>query len=333
MRVVLWVVIAVVVIWSGYWVVVSQGLERSGKAWFADRQSDGWVADYDSLDTRGFPYRFDTKIKNMTLADPRSGVVWTAPEFEIAALAYQPNHIIALFPPAQTLRSPLETITITNDDMRASLRLQAGTSLALDTMTAELAKVAIQSDQGWQAMMEKALAAIRLAEGETTSYDIYFDAGTLRPNDALRLGIDPKGRLPDTFEALTLEATTQFDAPWDRFAIEKARPQPRLIDLKNFNAQWGKLELRAVGTLTIDATGTPEGQITVKATNWREIVILGEATGMIPEAFLPSLTRVLEVLAGMSGPAHTIDTPLTFRNGRISLGPIPLGRAPKLRLR
>ncbi|MEO0894751.1 MAG: DUF2125 domain-containing protein [Pseudomonadota bacterium] len=93
------------------------------------------------------------------------------------------------------------------------------------------------------------------------------------------------------------------------------------------------MEIRAVGTLSIDVEGTPEGRITLKATNWREIINLGEATGLLPEPFVPTVNRVLELMAGMSGPSHTIDTPLTFANGRVSLGPLPLGLAPKLRLR
>ena len=333
MRIVLWLVVAITVVWSGYWVVVSQGIERSGAAWFADRANQGWVAEYDTLDTRGYPYRFDTVLDNLTLADPGTGVVWTAPRFEIAALSYQPQHIIALFPASQTLASPLEKLTITNDDMRASVRFRAGTSLPLEQSTAELSNVTVSSDKGWETTLAKGLAAVRRVPASDAEYDIYFNATDLRPNDALRLGIDPSGRIPDTFQTLTLDATVSFDKPWDRFAIETARPQPTKINLKDFDAKWGRLELKAVGELAIDDAGTPEGRITIKATNWREIVTLGEATGLIPEAFVPTVNRMLEVMAGLSGPAHTIDTPLTFANGRVSLGPLPLGPAPVFRLR
>jgi len=333
MRIVLWLIVAIVGLWSAYWVVVSQGIERSAAAWFADRANEGWVAEYDALETSGFPYTFDTRIEALTLADPSTGVVWAAPSFEVLAKSYQPNHIVAVFPPSQTLASPRERLTIDTETMRATVRFRAGTSLPLQETTVTLDQVTLGSDKGWETQLDGGLAAITRTDAAHPEYDILFTASNLRPNDVLRLGVDPAGRIPDTFQTFNMNAAVQFDRPWDRFSIERARPQPTRIDLQDFDAKWGQLELRAVGTLDIDASGTPEGRITIKATNWREIINLGEATGLIPEPFIPTVNRVLELMASMSGPAHTIDTPLTFANGRVSLGPLPLGPAPKLRLR
>jgi len=333
MRIILGLIIAATVVWFGYWFVVGQGLERSGRAWFAERQTEGWVAEYESLETTGFPYRFDTTLQSYTLADPSTGVVWTAPEFTITALAYRPNHIIALFPDRQVFASPFERLTVDSEDMRASVRFAPNTALALENTTAELAGVTVSSDAGWDVALEQGLFAIRRTDAATNAYDIFFDAGNLKPNEALRLGIDPQGRIPDVFEKLTLDAETTFTAPWDRFAVEQARPQPTRINLRDFDAKWGRLELRAVGSVDIDATGIPEGKITIKATNWREILTLAEATGAMPSSFLPLAETMLKALANASGPPNTIDVPLTFQRGRVTLGPLPLGPAPKLILR
>ena len=332
MRVMLWVIGIVAAAWCGYWLVVSSSIENGAEDWFADRRAEGWQAEYSSLNTRGFPYRFDTLLEDVALADPGTGVVWSAPEFEVVALAYRPNHIIALFPPEQTLRSPFETLTITNDDMRASARL-GGTRLELLESTAEMSGVKASSTQGWEVTLESGLLATRARGPQANTYDIFFDASNLRPSDALRLGIDPQGRLPDTFETLKLDARAGFDAPWDRFAVERGRPQPTRIEINEFDARWGQLELRAVGDFDVDPDGTPKGAVTVKATNWREIVSIGEALGTIPSGMVPTITRGLELLASMSGPANTIDVTLNFQNGFLSVGPLPLGPMPKLRLR
>ncbi|MEM6277511.1 MAG: DUF2125 domain-containing protein [Pseudomonadota bacterium] len=330
MRIMIWTIAFLALGWSGYWVVANTALERGAGAWFDARRGEGWQADYKDLTVSGFPYRFDTTLTDVALADPGTGAVWQAPEFIVTALAYQPNHVIAIFPDEQTLRSPFDTLTVTSSDMRASARV-GGTNVELRESTAQMADVALRSTQGWDVTLESGLLATR-AQGDNV-YDLYFEAKDLRPSDALRLGVDPQGRLPDTFETLRLDASLAFDAPWDRFAIEVARPQPTRIDLKDFNARWGQLELRAVGALDVDANGAPEGRITVKATNWRDIVSIGEATGLLPESAIPTITRGLEVLASLSGPANTIDVPLSFQRGFVSLGPIPLGPAPRLRLR
>ena len=46
-----------------------------------------------------------------------------------------------------------------------------------------------------------------------------------------------------------------FDKPWDRSAIEIARPQPREVDLRLAEAAWGGLRLMAAGRFTVDAEG------------------------------------------------------------------------------
>lgn len=71
----------------------------------------------------------------------------------------------------------------------------------------------------------------------------------------------------------------------------------------------------------------------MKATNWREMLELAVGAGLIPEGLAPTVERGLEVLAGMSGSPETLDAPLSFRNGYVAFGPIPLGPAPRFVLR
>ncbi|MEM1301740.1 MAG: DUF2125 domain-containing protein, partial [Pseudomonadota bacterium] len=247
MRIVLWLVAAIVGLWGLYWVVVSQSIERSTAAWFADRTAQGWVAEYDSLGTSGFPYGFDTVLEGVTLADPRTGVVWAAPSFQVLAKSYQPNHIDAVFPSTQTLASPREKLTIAASDMQAQVRFRAGTSLPLQQTTATLDQVTLTSDRGWETTLDSGFADITRTTSPSAEYAITFEASNLRPNDVLRLGVDPAGRIPDTFQTFRMRATIGFDRPWDRFSVERARPQPTSIDLQDFDAKWGQLEIRAVG--------------------------------------------------------------------------------------
>ncbi|WP_439117971.1 DUF2125 domain-containing protein, partial [Nereida ignava] len=87
MRWIIGACLAAAVLWAGYWFVGSTAAERGAKAWFADRSAQGWVADYDSIETRGFPSRFDTTINALELADPRTGWAWSAPFFQVFALS------------------------------------------------------------------------------------------------------------------------------------------------------------------------------------------------------------------------------------------------------
>jgi len=139
--------------------------------------------------------------------------------------------------------------------------------------------------------------------------------------------------LPDVFETLIIDTTLTFDTPWDRFAIERQRPQITKINLTELRAIWGDIDIRAAGQLLVDEQGMPTGEITVKAKNWRDILNIATETGAIPASMTMIVTRALETMAEMTGDPKTLDAPLTFKNGQISLGIIPLGPAPRYMIR
>ena len=41
-------------------------------------------------------------------------------------------------------------------------------------------------------------------------------------------------------------------------------------------------------------------------------------------------TKAMEALAALGGEANAIDAPLVFEGGRMRIGPVPLGAAPRL---
>jgi hypothetical protein len=175
--------------------------------------------------------------------------------------------------------------------------------------------------------------ALRHVPATEATYEIGVEALDFRPAEHLRRSIDRLDGMPEEIETLRLDAVVTFDAPWDRTAIEDARPQPTSIDLRELRATWGRLDLRAAGELAVAPDGTPTGEIAVKAVNWREILDLATASGALPGSFARPLARGLEALAGTSGSPDTLDATLTFRDGRIFYTFIPLGPAPRLVLR
>ena len=55
------------------------------------------------------------------------------------------------------------------------------------------------------------------------------------------------------------------------------------------------------------------------------------ALGLIKPEVTETVTRAMELLAQQDGTPEVLDVPLVFQNGRMSLGPVPLGAAPYLR--
>ena len=105
MRVLLGVTALLGALWAGYWVVGSSAAQSGMADWFDERRAEGWVAEYDDLAVRGFPNRFDAGFTEISLADPGTGLAWQAPFFQLLALSYKPNHVIAVWPDEQIGRS------------------------------------------------------------------------------------------------------------------------------------------------------------------------------------------------------------------------------------
>ncbi len=337
MQKLLYVLIIAALGWGGYWFVGVTALERGLTAWFDERRAEGWQADYTRLNVSGFPNRFDTTIEGLELADPHSGLAWSTPFFQFFALSYKPGHIIAIWPNNQVISTPREQITINTDRMRASLVFNQGTDLNLNRSSLELEAMHLTSTGGWSSTLEYGRLAVRQtgegAEGSEHTYDLFFEAKGITPAVGFLKPLENAALLPGIIEGMSIDAEVAFDAPWDRFAIERARPQISRIDLKLLQADWGKLDLWMAGELAVDAAGIPSGQITIKAKNWREMVGLAHQAGLLPEALLPSVEKALSFLAGLSGDKSTLDTTLTFRGGYIALGPVPIGPAPRFVLR
>lgn len=320
------------VLYSGYWVVGWAGLPKGAEAWAEDRRAEGWQVEWDDFSVAGFPSRFDTTLTEPRIADPQTGWSWQAPFFQLLALSYKPNHLIAVWPERHQFATPNGLYDINHQKAQASLVFSNGTDLriARANLVVDTLEV-MQQDSRFAA--DSLRFAIRPVAETPLFYQVGFDIQNLAPTTAAKAQLDPVGVLPAAIETLEFDATVGFDAPWDRYALEHQRPQPTELQIANAQATWGGLDLRIAADLQIDDFGQASGEIAVKATNWREIAALTNNAGLIPAGFLPLLENALGSLAELSGPANTIDVALTVRQGRISLGFIPLGSLPNLRLR
>ncbi|MDA5095222.1 DUF2125 domain-containing protein [Aliiroseovarius sp. KMU-50] len=320
-------------LWAGYWWVGAGATERGYIGWLDERRAEGWVADYDSLRVQGFPNRFDMVAEGLSLADPDTGLAWDAESFQILTLSYKPNHLIAVWPGVQRLSTPDQKIDITSTDFKGSLVVDPSPNLPLNRASFVIEDLALTSSQDWIAKLGHANIATRQVEGQENAHELHFEAKNLVPASSFVQSLSPEGVLPPVFEGVTLKAKLGFDAPWDLLAIERARPQPTEIDLQLLTAKWGEMNLRMAGNVTIDAAGVPEGEITVKAENWRQMVTLAKSSGLLDPAFESTVMGALGLIAGLSGDPETIDVPLGFSGGYMTLGPLPIGRAPVVRLR
>lgn len=332
MRLLKWVSLGAVV-WSIYWAVAAWGLRSGFEAWFAEQTRQGWQVEHGDLQSAGFPLRHSTSIDQPLLADPGTGLAWSADWLTFNSPA--------LWPGAQTVHFPAspqrfsffdQSRSLVAQDMVADLQLAPGLALTLESLRL--------GSGSWQIL--EAEDTIWLAEDlelemkqgdQPEAYELSASATGFAPGGMLRRMPQLNRDLPPRFDSLQLLAQVRFDTTWDRRAIELRRPQPRQIDLELAEAQWGEMRFKATGSLQVDELGQLDGALTLRVENWRRILEIAERSSLLPPSSRAAIERVLALFSRDSGQGDKLDSTLSFQDGQLWLGPLPLGAAPRLVLR
>ncbi|MFT4743645.1 MAG: hypothetical protein ACI91Z_001621 [Yoonia sp.] len=320
------IVIALAGIYSGYWFIGASATERAANAQMSELNTAGWTVEFTDLSTAGFPSRFDTSLTDLHLESPDRRTVWDAPFVQALSLSYKPNEVILALPEQQTLIHGGVALDIASSGLLASLTFAPTPALGLVNLTAETGPLTMSGPNSVVFSATKGIAALRLAGPTENQYDAYLDLdGFTLPSDLRRI-LDPAGKLPASFAQITLDSSIVFDHPIDRFS-PVFPPRPTQITLNGMTVTWGDLQLRGKGEVTVDISGIPTGRITISAQNWRELIGLAVNTGLLDQGVANTAQNMGAVLAGGSA---VLSVPITFQNGLMSLGPIPLGPAPRL---
>ena len=247
MRRLIWAVLAVSGLWGGYWFVGSTALERAARGWLA-AAAPGVTAT--AVDVAGFPNRFD-----LTLTDLRVGkageVVWHAPFLQLLMLSYKPWHLIAAFPPGQTVTLADGTVlAVTADKLHASLVVTPTRAVALDRIVVAGDGLGVAVDGAPGLSLDSLRFATRLDPARVDTHEIGLDLNGLRPAAAVLTAL-PDRPLPKGDASVHVDAFLGFSAPLDRFA-GATQPVPVLIEVHEARLVWDDIEIGATGRLTPD---------------------------------------------------------------------------------
>lgn len=328
MRALLVLVLTAALLWGGYWFLGARTAENAAEAWFAGQKAQGWVAEKDSLSLAGFPSRFDLTVEGLHLADPDGSFDLRAPFVQILSLSYTPWHLIAALPNAFDLGVGGQNLVVSSSKMQASLVMEPKPSLPLSRFASEADAVRIVSDFGWVLAAERLRFATRQDPARLNGHEIGLEIKGLRPDPALVAALDGTG-LPEGIETAQLSMTVGLSAPLDRFA-EANPPQVEALAIKEGLIRWGDLVLFVSGSVVPDANGLAEGRFDLRVEQWRKGVLMAQAMGLIPPQLQQTVETMVQNLAEAGGDPEVLNLPLVFAGGRMSLGPLPLGVAPRL---
>ena len=326
------IIIVLGAVWSGWWYIAAAGAERAVSSWFDARAAEGWQAEKQSLRRSGYPTQLNLRIDAPQLADPETGVALSADHLTLSAPAWWPGDVTLTLPETPLrLASPEGALDLIAADAEALMHLHPGPSLQLERMQATSGPWQITSTAG--AILTGTDFDLSMQQDETRAetYSLAITVADLAPGAALREGLPPDW--PLTFDTYQARMTVTFDTPWDRRALQDRRPQPRKITIDGVDITWGPLRHVASGSLDIDAQGIPEGQLDLRLENWRQALDVAQKSGALAGDVRPQAETILGILANLGGDPDTLNLPLSFNGGRMAVGPIPLGPAPRITLR
>lgn len=324
MRGLLWVSVLALLGWSGWWWFASDTAEKAARGWFAARQAEGWQASHGGIGVQGFPSRIDLTIDTPDIAPPQGGWRWQAPFVQVLSLSYKPWHLIAAFANDQRLETPAGPLMLASDKLQASLVLVPGTDLALDRF--QLAGDALRLTGAADLGITHLSVATRQAVGLAMAHDLGIEAQGITPPAALLASL-PAGSLPVQIPLMRLDATVTLSAPLDRHAGQ-TRPQMQRIALREARLDWGDIRAHVSGEMGPDAAGFAEGRLDLRLEGAAKALDLAVATGLIAPESRANWQTAITALAP-TGQALTL--PLQLAGGRMLIGPIPVGPAPRLR--
>ncbi|MEL6572463.1 MAG: DUF2125 domain-containing protein [Pseudomonadota bacterium] len=322
-------VLVLAAIYSAYWYAGYRALTDGTDAQVAQLQDAGWTVAYEEIAVQGYPSRFDTSLTNLSVASPDGAIGFAAPFVQALALAYQPNKVILAFPEEQQVTVAGQDITVQSSKLRASAAVAANAALELDTITAEAPDLRLTLADGQSFAFTDVLAAVRASGPLPNSYDVYANAQNIVLPARLAAFLTAAGGLPEALEVATVDATVVLDKRIDRYTLPDWQADPgklRGLTLRSLTVRWGELAISGDGEIAVNTVGTPDGTLTLQVTDWQRMLDIALQTGLVPQN-----ARFMALSMGqtLSGGEADLDLPLRFQNGNMSLGPVPLGPAPK----
>lgn len=325
MRALTWLVAIVAVLYGGYWFAGARAAKFGVERAVAEAAARGVLISHQDVRVAGFPNRFDVTLDAPQVEFPSIPVKWSGEFVQVFSMSYAPWKLIAAFPQESRIETRQNQMVLSTTRMQSSLFLTPGTSLALNDFKAVAEGVNLRSDRGW-ALGFKTLK-LSLVAGEGSGATAAFLLEDLLPPQQLMEAFTNAG-LPEVISRADAVADLTLSAP---VQLRGGPPQIEAVNLREATLTWGTLKVSATGTLLADRLGHAEGVINLRVEGWEQGITALDAAGLVPANYRTALRSVVGALAAQSTDSAVLELPVVMANGRMSVGPVPVGAAPLLR--
>jgi hypothetical protein len=310
---------------AGTWVWAAGAVEDGYETWRAERRAEGYSFQNAEPDVDGFPTTVRARLREPVVAAPQ-GWRWAGPIVVGQADILSPFTVRITAPGTHTLRT---------DD---------GRQLRADAETAH-GRVLLKPAGGVRSG-QITLEQVRLQglpDGPTQAEAVFVALGPeRRPAEGPREldftletdGLDLPAELETAFgrqiDRLAARGTLIGQAPREltRADLQAWRQRGGRIAVDHLELTWSPISLEGSGTLSLDQRLRPQGTLDVAVKGLGAGLDKLAAAGRIDRSAVNYAKLAIAALGRRDEATGetTVDVPLSFRAGRVYLGPVPLGR-------
>lgn len=335
-RSVLGLCVGLTVVWCGAWFFAQHKTKDVLQTWVEARQSEGWTTPRGGFEVTGFPNRLDVSASPWQLDDPQAGWAWQAPFLKMYTLVYNPGHVIARFAQQQQVfytdtANQLHEVQVTSDPLEASIIFNdiLANKPILEQLNVAGEGMVFTNPEAGEIRVSDVQLHLRQSVDVLPSkgqYDLVTKLNGLELPENFWKEIDPDKKLGNLEQTFETDLQLTFAQPLDTKLFEGTAPTIRKIDVADIVFEIGALKIKGHGTLELAPEGWPVGELDLVASGWKEALSVAEASGLLSDNDVVVAAMALNFLAGKD--KKNIKAPLSFKRGRVFLGPIPIGQAP-----
>lgn len=349
--------IALAVIWTGLWFYAASRAETAIAGWRAREAKSGRTYECGTQSISGFPFRIEVRCTEPVaeLRGKNAQVVLKGADLIMLAQIYQPTLLIGEFKSPMTVADPgqppayVVNWSLGQSSVRGTPRAPQRGSLVFDNL-----KVQRPGSDAIVLNAKRLELHGRMAAGSATDNPV-IDFG-LRATAASAPELHPIAAAPlDAEISATVRGLADFaPKPWP-VRFRELQQRGGRIDIVNARVQQGETIAVSSGSLGLTERGNLDGQLTMTVVGLEHVLKQLDLEAMVSQGRVGSaidkLDRLLPGLGGIArknaGPGilvgldaigkrttlegkPAVTVPLRFVDGRVMLGPLPVGRAPPL---
>jgi hypothetical protein len=346
------------ILWTGLWFYAAAAADTAITGWRAREARAGRIHDCATQTIGGFPFRIEVRCASPSIEAKGQGTALTfkAADLLVAAQIYQPTLMIGEFSGPMTIaeggQQPayVANWTLGQSSVRGTPRAPERVSLAFDNPVVERAgRSGTPMFKAKRVELHGRIAGGSIRKDPVIEFVLRTAGATapeLHPTLATGLDADIVG---------TLRGLADFSPkPWPvRFKEMQARDGR--IEIANARIQHGEVIAVSSGTLGLTERGGLQGQMQTTVVNLElllkeldieQMMSRGKVSAAIDslDRLVPGLGAIARkragpgIVAGLGALGQrtvlegkpAVSVPLRFVDGRIMLGPFPVGRVPPL---